>query len=52
MSKNLEILVESSPAEVTVFLSGAELKHENELKLTQGQNTFRFGRFQIILLII
>ena len=44
MPKNLEILVESSPVEVTVFLSGAELKHENELKLTQGQNIFRFVR--------
>ena len=44
MPKNLEILVESSPTEVTVFLSGAELKHENELKLTQGQNIFRFVR--------
>ena len=44
MPKNLEILVESSPVEVTVFLSGAELKHQNELKLTEGQNIFRFMR--------
>ncbi len=44
MPKNLETLVESSPMEVTVFLSGAELKHQNELKLTEGQNIFRFVR--------
>ncbi len=44
MPKNLENLVESSPMEVTVFLSGAELKHQNELKLTEGQNIFRFVR--------
>lgn len=42
MPKNVEILLESSPMEVTVFLSGAELKHQNELKLTEGQNIFRF----------
>jgi uncharacterized protein (TIGR02231 family) len=41
-AQNLETNVESSPNEVTVFLSGAELKHQTELKLVAGQNTFRF----------
>lgn len=42
MAQNLETVIESSPTEVTVFLSGAELKHQNDLKLSAGQNTFRF----------
>lgn len=37
-----EKIVESSPAEVTVFLSGAELRYQTELKFNEGQNTFRF----------
>jgi uncharacterized protein (TIGR02231 family) len=41
-AQNIENIIESSPSEVTVFLSGAELKHKNDLKLIAGQNTFRF----------
>jgi uncharacterized protein (TIGR02231 family) len=37
-----EKTIESSPAEVTVFLSGAELRYQTELKFNEGQNTFRF----------
>ncbi len=37
-----EKIIESSPAEVTVFLSGAELRYQTELKFLVGQNTFKF----------
>jgi uncharacterized protein (TIGR02231 family) len=35
-------LVEGNPTEVTVFLSGAEIKHQNDLKLVAGYNEFKF----------
>lgn len=35
-------VIQSMPTDVTVFLSGAELKHQTELKMNAGQNEFRF----------
>ncbi len=37
-----ETIISSTPDEVTVFLSGAELHHQTALKLAAGQNEFRF----------
>jgi len=35
-------LINSTPSKVTVFLSGAEVSHQADLKLVAGQNAFRF----------
>lgn len=38
-SKNI---INSTPSKVTVFLSGAEVRHQTTLKLVTGQNIYRF----------
>ena len=42
LAQENETIISSVPLEVTVFLSGAELHHQTDLKLVAGQNMFRF----------
>jgi uncharacterized protein (TIGR02231 family) len=42
LAQRNETIISSTPSKVTVFLSGAEVYHQTDLKLVAGQNEFRF----------